>query len=501
MGATNITRSLAEFASGLRADALPADILNEAKRLTLDAIGNAIGGAQTEIGAVTERFIEGNAPRGAAPVIGSDISTSAAVASYGNGRLSDIIDASDTFMTVHHIGAPVVMAALALGAERDVSGADFLAAVAAGLEVGARIGSAAGAPRRASSTPGMPPNFPSPRLPVEELAAAVGAARVVGLDADRICDTIGIAAANAPRHATHWGVGDPLPDQKYQDYGVTSQTGVTAALLAETGMRSHPDTLMGPPGLWRLCGVARCDFELMVGGLGSKWFLANNAYKPWPACKWTQYPLTAFDAILKEHRLTADEIDRIDVQSHVFGTAAYFRNTRPSTMISCAFNYPHAIAMMALRVPPGPWWYSPAAVNDPKVRRFRERVHVRTEPYTEISESSMVDGQLRELPTRVTVFARGREFAAEVVFARGDPFSQATRFSDDDLFEKFLYMGSARGRSDSAWLAQAQKIRGLVWDLHRLPQLRSLTNLLSRSALGLQSTSAADRSAELATGT
>lgn len=487
MGATTgVTLTLAEFAAGLRASALPADVLNETKRLTLDAIGNAIGGVQTEIGEATERFVKRSAPEGPAVVIGTDLSTSATSASYANGRLADIIDGSDTFMTVHHIGAPVVMAALSLGAELDVSGADFLAAVAAGVEVGARIGSAAGAPRRASSTPGMPPNFPSPRLPVEELATAVAAARVAGLDGRQICDTVGIAAANAPRHATHWGVADPLPDQKYQDYGIVSQTGVTAALLAETGMKSHPDTLGGPPGLWRLCGVARCDFDLMIGELGSKWFLRSNAYKPWPACKWTQYPLTAFDAIRKEHRLAADEIDRIEIDSHVFGTAAYFRNTRPSTMMSCAFNYPHAIAMMAQDIPPGPWWYSRAAVEDANVSRFRERVHVRPEPYTEISESTMVDGQLRELPTRVTVFARGREFVAEATFARGDPFSEATRFSDDDLFQKFLYMGSPHGRSDTAWLARAKRIRSAVEGLDRLSSIRGLTNLLSRSSLALE---------------
>ena len=154
-------------------------------------------------------------------------------------------------------------------------------------------------------------------------------------------------------------------------------------------------------------------------------------------------------------------------------------------MISCAFNYPHALAMLAIGVPPGPWWYSRSAVEDPKVAALRERIHVHAEPYTEIAESTIVDGQLRELPTRVTVFARGREFVAETSFARGDPFSELTRLSDDDLFEKFLYMGSIDGPSDADWLARAKRIRTLVHDLDRLPSVRHLTNLLSRSSLAL----------------
>jgi 2-methylcitrate dehydratase PrpD len=493
---SNVTRSLSEFAAAVRAKDLPADTLHETKRLTLDAIGNAIGGIQTEIGNTIRRFIEKSAPRGPVFVIGTEFSTSATAASYANARLADVIDASDTFMSVHHLGAPVVMAALALGAESSVSGTEFLEAVAAGVEIGARVGSAVGALRRASSDPEMPRNFSAARMPVEEIATAVAAAKISGADEKNLCNTIGIAAANAPRHATHWGVSDPLPDQKYQDYGITAQTGVTAALLAEAGVQSHPDTLGGPPGLWRLCGIPRFDFDLLLRGLGTEWFFRHNAYKPWPNCKWTQYPLTAFDQIRSENQLSADEIDRVVVHSHVFGTADYFRNRQPRTMIGCAFNFPHALAMRALDVPPGPWWYSRWALEDPKVIALRERVHVHAEAYTEIKESMMEDGQLRELPTRVTVYARGRDFSAEASFAKGDPFSERTRFSDDQLFEKFLYMGSVKGSGDKDWLARAKQIRSVVFDLDKLPNVRNLTDMLSQSALELSGLPATGRHTE-----
>jgi 2-methylcitrate dehydratase PrpD len=239
--------------------------------------------------------------------------------------------------------------------------------------------------------------------------------------------------------------------------------------------------------LWRLCGIPAFDFDLLLKGLGTKWFLKDTAYKPWPNCKWTQYPLTAFDRIRKEHRLLAHEIGRVEIHSHVFGTASYFRNKYPRTMISCAFNYPHALAMLALDVPPGPWWYSQSVIDDPNVVAFRERVHVHAEPYTEIEASTMADGQLRVLPTRVTVHARGQEFSAETSFAKGDPFSDETRFSDDELFEKFLYMGSISGSADRNWLTRAKQISSAVSSLEALPNVRDLTDLLSRSALALPS--------------
>ena len=45
---THVTRSLAEWAAGVRYQDLPTDVVTQAKRFLMDSVGCALGGAQQE---------------------------------------------------------------------------------------------------------------------------------------------------------------------------------------------------------------------------------------------------------------------------------------------------------------------------------------------------------------------------------------------------------------------------------------------------------------------
>ena len=477
------TLALAEFIRDTSYRDLPPAVIAEAKRLALDVIGNAIGGLRTRLGAVALRYVQRAGGTGNATVIGGEAATSP-MAAYANARLADALDASDTFMSVHHLGVPAVCASLSLAESGDLSGQAFLTAVAVGMEVGARIGAAGGPPpHRHRVQPGEPPNIRSGRLPAEELAAAAAGAKLLGLDADGVRHALGVAGANAAHHATRWGVLPELPDQKYQDYGVCAQTGVTAALMADCGMTTHPGILDGDWGLWRLYGAPRCDFALMLADLGQRWFFLADTYKPWPSCRWTHHALTLFEKLRDAHRFEAAEVERVVVYSHVYGTAPYFCNQEPRGMVSCEFNHPHPLAMLAFKVPPGPWWYLDSVRQNPEVMAFRRKVEVELEPKSVEIERWLVDGQVRRLPSRLVIFARGQRLEAEGDFARGDPFAAETFFTDQDLYEKFLYMGSPQGAADQRWTALARRIADGVLALDESPSIKPLMRLLRGSAL------------------
>jgi hypothetical protein len=57
-------------------------------------------------------------------------------------------------------------------------------------------------------------------------------------------------------------------------------------------------------------------------------------------------------------------------------TAPRFHDQHPEGSITCEFNYPHAVAMLALGVPPGPRWLDSAAQQEPRVQALREKVSV-----------------------------------------------------------------------------------------------------------------------------
>jgi 2-methylcitrate dehydratase PrpD len=480
------TRALAEFVVGTSYASLPASVIAETKRLILDAVSNAIGGVNTGLGVAAHRYVSTAGGPGHATVIGSAMMTSAPLAAYANARLGDALDASDTFMSVYHIGAPTVLAALSVAEVTGASGRDLLAAVALGMELGARVAASVGPPavkRRIEN--GEPPNIRSGRMPASELAATAACARLVGLDVTRFCHALAIAGANAPVNATRWGVLPVLPDQKYQDYGLCGQGAVSAALMAASGMTTHPGILDGDWGLWRLRGAPSSDFPLMTDRLGERWLSLDNTYKPWPSCRWTHHTLTLFERLQQSNELEPEEIERITVRCHPYGVAPYFRNTEPVGMVSCLFNHPHAVAMVALRIPVGPWWYVKSTLNAQTVIDVRRKVEVLPEPAESSIEQWFIDGQVRRLPNSVRVTARGRTFELEGEYARGDSFSPEMRHSESDAATKLLFMGSRLGAADRAWAGRARKISAAISTIDSLPSVKSLLGMLTRDALGI----------------
>jgi len=139
----------------------------------------------------------------------------------------------------------------------------------------------------------------------------------------------------------------------------------------------------------------------MLNRLGEKWYFLDNTYKPWPSCRWTHYPLTIFERLLKENHLKAGEIERITVHCHAWGVSRRFANKQPDGMISCEYNHPHALAMLALGTRPGPSWYAAETLRDPAVQAFRNKVEVDLAEESLDCEKWYEDGQMRKLPTRL----------------------------------------------------------------------------------------------------
>jgi 2-methylcitrate dehydratase PrpD len=134
------TRELAEYIAGFDAETLPTRVLSQAKLVTIDALGNAIGGRCFD-GAdafcnLARSVGEGSAD---ATIIGSGDRVSVPWAAFANTALSTMLDYSDYMMSESGrcpiwIGPLAVPAALAAGEATGISGAEFLASVAAGYE-------------------------------------------------------------------------------------------------------------------------------------------------------------------------------------------------------------------------------------------------------------------------------------------------------------------------------------------------------------------------------
>lgn len=484
MGSDSPTHRLARFAAETGFAELPPDVVRQATRLILDVAGNAVAGARSPIGRAASSYAMLAAPGGPSTVIGAG-KASPLVAAYANARMADALDATDTYPTVSHIGGPVVCAALALAEQRQAAGKDLIRAVAIGMEVGARLGIAMGPPgfptRMQDISTEPKASIGARRTPSPELGAAAAAAAILNLDEQRVCDAFAITAADSPTHVTRWSESRVLPLFKYADAGAQAQVGVSAALLAREGLGGYDGILDGPLGLWKYRGVQGCDFDLMLRNLGQEWFLLQNTYKPWPSCRYTHYPLTAFLSAIASNPLEPEEITEIVVRTHPGSLEARFANPEPVGFVSCQFNHPHVLAVAAYRIPRGLGWYTDQTLNDPRIATFRKKVKVEMEPRSLEISRYFVDNQYRAMPNSVVVKAGKRTFEASIDYATGDPWDAATVLSDAALESKYHEMVTSSVGTEEQWTDRLAGLPGIAWRLPHAATVHELADCLEAS--------------------
>ena len=201
-----------------------------------------------------------------------------------------------------HPAGPVAPAILALAEMRPVSGRDFVHALILGVEVECRIGNAVYPAHydrgwHITGTAGV-------------FGAAAASGRILGLSEQQMVWALGLAAAQPVGLREMFG-----SMTKSFHPGRASQNGLTAALLASKNFTSTDVGLEGKSG-WAHVVSTEVKWDEITGGLGERFELLLNTYKPF-ACGIVMHP--TIDACLQlraEHRLTADQIERIDLAVH-----------------------------------------------------------------------------------------------------------------------------------------------------------------------------------------
>lgn len=132
-----LTEELASFFAELRWDSVPDCVGAEAKRVILDTLGCIVAASASEFGPMV---------REVASLFGATTSDRQTMlgASYAYGRFANLMDLDESIALGYHFGPSAVAAALAIGQARQISGKEFVLAVVAGYELGARIAEAMG---------------------------------------------------------------------------------------------------------------------------------------------------------------------------------------------------------------------------------------------------------------------------------------------------------------------------------------------------------------------
>ena len=224
-------------------------------------------------------------------------------AAFINGVSSHIFDFDDTHLkTIIHPAGPVASAILALSEMQPVSGKDFLNALVLGVETECRIGNA------------VYPNHYDVGWHITGTAGVFGSAAAVGkllnLNEQQMVWALGLAASQPVGLRKSFGSMN-----KSFNPGRAASNGIFAAMLASKNFTSSDHMIEAKRG-WANTVSTKQDYNEILDGLGSRYEAVLNTYKPF-ACGIVMHP--AIDAAIQlrnENRLTADQIERVDLKVH-----------------------------------------------------------------------------------------------------------------------------------------------------------------------------------------
>ncbi|HEY7060089.1 MAG TPA: MmgE/PrpD family protein [Chloroflexota bacterium] len=275
-GATDPGAALAAYAASVAFERLPGEVVSVLKRMLLDTLGTTLAGSALGTGCAELLAVVREAGGTAeSTLIGFDARVPAAQAALANGATGHALNYEDVYPGGGHLGVVTIPAALAL-AERQggVSGREFLAALAAGAEIAARLQVAV---RRRDD--GTSEAKPQPTQMLGYFSAAASAGRVLGLGPDAMLSALGLALMQASGNRQVVVEGPPA---KAIYASFPNQGGVLSALLSAKGLRADCAIFAGEAGFFPTFYQGRYDPAPLTERLGEEYYLAQVGFKPWP---------------------------------------------------------------------------------------------------------------------------------------------------------------------------------------------------------------------------
>jgi 2-methylcitrate dehydratase PrpD len=444
-----VTGPLAAFVAGCRWSDLPEAVRKEAKRSLVNVVATSFAGCNEP---AIVKAIAGLRPFGAAgnaSVIGRAERLDALGAAFVNAMSANVFDFDDTHpATIIHPTAPVAPALFAYAETYGLSGEDLLLGFALGAEALCRIGNAVspGHYRRGwhiTSTCGV-------------FGAAVATGKVLKLDQQQLVWAIGNAAVQTG------GLVETLGTMaKSISVGNAARNGMLSALLARDGFSGPARPLEGERGFLRIATDAP-KLEAVCDGLGERWELLTNTYKPYPCGVVLNPVIEACLALAADERLAVAEIAGIEITGHPLLRE---RTDRPGVRSGreAQVSAQHAVAVSLARAKAGLPEFSDAAVADPALRALGSKVAFKDD------DSYAVDA------ARVSIRLRtGATLEKFVEHAYGGP---ARPMADADLETKLRQLAEYGGvRRELAPLIDA------LWSLERAADVAAVMALARSDA-------------------
>lgn len=451
----SVLERMAGLVAAVDEEALPPEVIREAGRRLLDAVGCMLGGSDSGPARSVREAV--GAASGAVTLVGHSQRADIAGGTLANSTALRYLD----YMDGHPGPYPchpcfVVPAMLAAAESAGATGLALARAIALGYEIDIRMQLASGDPDITAHGWSGSTNL--------AFAVPAGAAGLLGLDQEALAHALAISAVHGPvLDAT--GRGQMAASKACVD-GLVAHQALTATQLARHGLHGKLTAFEGPDGF--LPGVARQYDEAVLLAPVTRFRILDVYTKQYNAVKCAQ---SAVGSVLRLRPQLSDwsEVAQVtlrlcerDWRNQSGDTEARRRpgnrDTANHSVVYCA-----AAALVHGRLRAEQ--FDEAHLADPRIRAVIDLTEIEPDagltPYWPAANPVTV-----ELRTR-----SGRTLTDTTVHFPGHP---ANPVSDADLEEKFRSLAEPRiGR------ARATAVTALTRDLAGLASVADLTRLLA----------------------
>lgn len=337
---------------------LSTEISQMALSCILDWCGVTIAGTDEPVSkAVASAYATG----GAFLVPGGLAAGSADFAALVAGTTSHALDFDDVHNDIGHPGGPIIAAALAVAQEQVTDGQTLLAALHAGYEAAAAVGSFA-----------MPSHYDRgfhSTGTLGTIGAAVAAARVMRLEPAEVATAIRLAVTQAAGLKAMFGsMAKPF------HAGKAASNGVMAARLARAGVGAAKFAIEGQNGFF----ATQCDLDMAqpltldVSGTA----ILQTRFKRHAACFLTHSSIAAIKDLRADHSITHEDVESVDIIVAP-GHLSVCCIPEPRTGLEVKFSLAHIAALALAGYPTASiGTYTQEIARHPDLLRLRQKVRI-----------------------------------------------------------------------------------------------------------------------------
>jgi 2-methylcitrate dehydratase len=448
---SSVAHQFARYGLGLSYEMLPDEVVHQAKRCLLDALGCAIGAYEAPGRPVCEAVVKELGGVQEATVFCSGLRTSAPNATLVNSFLVRFLDYNDLGGGGHNSDA--IPGILAVAEREKAKGREFLTSLVISYELGARL-------RDSIKGPSLEERGWSIDIR-GGLNSPPALGRLMGLDEDQIAHSIGICTS----HCLPLGILDADREEmtmmKNLRFGIVSYHAILACLFAKKGFTGPLRVVEGDSGLRDVILKGDMDLERLTDFSG--WRILKTRHKCLSINGSSLGYVLATLALVKEHDLRPEDIGAVRIKACL---REYNHTTTPGKKYARnAENADHsAFYMTAIAIKEraiGPEQFAPEKFIDPVVLDLMEKITV--EPDLSMPPRSFQG--ISEITTK-----DGRHFKKRIDTPHGlgdDPLS------DQELEDKFREMASKYMREP-----QIRKIIDTTWNVERLEDMGGLPRMM-----------------------